>query len=417
MSADSFDVIVVGAGPGGTASALHMRRAGLEVLLVDRAGFPRDKVCGDHLGTKALRLLNELGLDEVVRRDDVQHAPGVRVFGERGDGVLLETRSGTGTTVVCARRTFDQQLLERARTSGVTFWSHARVDELLKSNDAVRGVRLTRLEGDGMDDDGARYPRSEAIEAPIVIGADGAYSVVARELRMPHLNDRHHGVGVRGYFRGIAFDDPVGHLEVHFLEAVAPGFLWLFPLADGLVNMGVVVISKTLKDRGIPLKDILFGCMQHPRLRDRLAGAELVGTTKEWGLPFGSRPREMAGNGWMLVGDAAALVDPIACEGVGNAMLSGKHAAAVAAMAVERRTYTEDVLQGYRANLMKELSRDLKLGYAMQRMGSRKRLLNRLIRKSGRSPELAKAIGAIMDEQWRRRYHYSPLFYLRMLMA
>lgn len=416
-----FDAIVVGAGPGGASAAHFMARAGLDVLLVDRAGFPRDKVCGDAISRKAAAMLPDMGIPDLTGVDECLPSYGVRFCSDEGPPLSLqfdrEFAEQRPASYVCTRRTFDRLLVQQAVAAGVTFWPHARVNELIREGERVHGVRLTRLQGEEGHATSDAFPRSESIEAPVVIGADGAYSVVARELRMPQLDERHYCAGIRAYMRNVAYEDPMHPLEVYFLDDVMPGYFWVFPLPGGRANVGVGMLSHSIKKSGIQLKDLLMECLQHPRLRDRFAGAELDGVTKGWGLPLGSKPRRMAGDGWMLVGDAASLIDPFAGEGIGNAMLSGRIAAGVAARALERRDSSYETLRAYPKQVMRELRGELRLSYAMQRMGNWKWLLDAVIRKGSRSPDLAKMMTGMFDDEKQRRRLLSPLFYLRVLTA
>ncbi|HEX7071342.1 MAG TPA: NAD(P)/FAD-dependent oxidoreductase [Rhodothermales bacterium] len=416
-----FDAIVVGAGPGGATAAHYMGRAGLKVLLVDRAGFPRDKVCGDAISRKATAMLPELGISSLEGLDDCMPSYGVRLAGDRGDPLSLtfkeEYDRGAPPSYVCTRRSFDRLLVDRAVAAGATFWPYARVDELLRQGDQVNGVRLTRLQGNGSGEPGDRFPRSEAVNARVVVGADGTYSVVARELRMPQLDDRHYCAGIRAYFRNVATEDPLHHLEVYFLEQVMPGYFWVSPLPGGRANVGVSMLSHTVKKRGIQLKDVLVECLQHPRIRDRFANAEMEGVTKGWGLPLGSKPRRMAGDGWMLVGDAASLVDPFAGEGIGNAMLSGRLAAETVVRAAESQRGSYDVLKAYPKSVMNALKGDLRLSYRLQRLGNWKWLLNGVIQKGSRSQDLTRVMTGMFNDGHHARRLLSPLFYVRVLTA
>ena len=415
-----FDALVVGAGPAGSTAAYHMARAGLSVLLVDRVAFPRDKVCGDAISRKATRLLAEMEIDLPLHFTVATPSYGVRLCGGHGEALALsfheDFERGTPPGYVCSRRTFDALLLARAIEAGCTFWHHARFDELLWARDRVVGARIAVLEAPYEGASGA-FPRSETVKAPLVLGADGAYSVVARELRMPQPDEKHFYSGARAYFEGVAFDDPLHHLEVHFLDHLLPGYFWIFPLPDGRANVGVAMLAEAVKERGVEMRAILEECLQYPQLSERFAGSQMVGAPKAWGLPLGSRPRKLFGNGWMLLGDAASLVDPFAGEGIGNAMISGRHAAECAARAVEQRSFGTNVLRGYGRSVMRELSSEFRLSRSLQRLGHRKWLLNSVIRRGSRSRELAAIMTGMFDDAGKRRRLLSPLFYLRLMVS
>ncbi|NBC17047.1 MAG: geranylgeranyl reductase, partial [Bacteroidetes bacterium] len=155
----------------------------------------------------------------------------------------------------------------------------------------------------------------------------------------------------------------------------------------------------------------------HPRLRDRFAGAERIGPVKGWGLPLGSKPRTMAGDGWMLVGDAASLVDPFTGEGIGNAMVSGEQAGLWAQKAHAAGDFSGAFLQDYERDVMDRIRGELRLSYLLQRIGQWKWLLNTVIRKASRSDELADTISCMFDDMTERRRLLNPAFYLRVLAA
>lgn len=367
-------------------------------------------------------MLAEVGIDSLEGLEECQPSYGVRLFGDDGASLSLsyddEFARGEPAGYVCSRRSFDEMLVQHAIRNGVTFWPHTRVDELVREGEIVRGVRATRLQSlSGEDDSSERYPRSETLLAPIVIGADGAYSVVARELRIPQFDERHYYSGIRAYFRNVGFDDPMHHAEIHYLDEAAPGYFWISPLPDGRANVGVGMLSSSIKERRLQLKDVLIDALDHPHLRDRFKDADMEGVTKAWGLPLGSRPRKMAGDGWMLVGDAASLVDPFAGEGIASALLSGKLAGEAAVRARQRDSYSSSTLQDYPDRLMKSLRGQFRLSRAMQRLGRRRRILNAVIRKGGKSEDLTRVMTGMFDHQSSRTKLLSPLFYVRVLMA
>jgi flavin-dependent dehydrogenase len=172
-----------------------------------------------------------------------------------------------------------------------------------------------------------------------------------------------------------------------------------------------------IKKKDIKLKPLLDLLVDHPRFRHRFENAERIGKVQGWGLPLGSKPRTMHGNGWLLIGDAASLIDPFTGEGIGNAMVSGEKAAEWAGYAKSFNDYSAAHLKGYEEAVLDYLQDELKLSHAMQRLGNFKWLLNTVIRKASRSPELADAISAMFDDESQRRKLISPLFYLRVLTA
>jgi geranylgeranyl reductase family protein len=409
----SYDAIIVGAGPGGATAAAFMARAGLRPLLLDKDTFPRDKICGDAISGKSVDVMKRLGMiDDMVAAEQVG-SWGVTFSGPYGDEVAIPFTKMLDQPVapgfVCARLEFDQLVFEQAVKAGAEIWQNAKVTGLIMDeNGGGRRVLGVEVQHEG---------ETKEVRAPLTIGADGPYSTVVRALGMDQLDEDHYCAGLRSYYRGVTGFHERNHVEIHFVDEAIPGYFWIFPMANGMANVGVGMLSSVIKKKDIKLKPLLEVLVDHPRFRHRFENAERVGKVQGWGLPLGSKPRTMHGDGWLLLGDAASLIDPFTGEGIGNAMVSGEKAAEWAGYAKSFNDYSAAHLKGYEEAVLSYLGDELKLSHAMQRLGNFKWLLNTVIRKASRSAELADAISAMFDDESQRRKLVSPLFYLRVLTA
>ena len=387
-----------------------MARAGMNVLMVDHATFPRDKICGDAISGKSVDVLRELGMLDDLVADESIGSWGVTFSGPLGDEVAIPFTKALDQPVapgfVSSRIVFDNIVFEHAGRAGADIWQETSVEGIIQDNGRVTGIIVER---DG--------ETAQEVRAPIVIGADGAYSVVARDLGIEQLSERHYCAGLRAYYQGVTGFHELNHIEIHFVDESIAGYFWIFPMPNGMANVGLGMLSSVVKKRKLRLKPLLNRLVDHPRFRHRFENAERVGPVKGWGLPLGSKPRRMAGDGWMLVGDAASLIDPFTGEGIGNAMVSGWRAAQWTEKALEGGDTSAAFLKGYQQAVMDRLSGELKLSHAMQRLGNWKWLLNTVVRKASRSEELADAISCMFDDLEERKRLVSPLFYLRVLTA
>ncbi len=404
----NYDAVVVGAGPGGAAAAAFMAREGLRVLLLDRATFPRDKICGDAISGKSMGVMRKLGIDAAPA--EAVHTPirGVTFGGPGGAQVSIpfaHREDGDLPGFVCKRIDFDRIIVDAATESGADLRTAAEVRHLHVENGRVAGVEY-RQGG-----------RRHVAAAPIVVGADGAYSVVARELGFTQLRPKHYVAGLRAYYEGMGETLQPGFIELHFVDELLPGYFWIFGLPGAAANVGVGMLSSAVKERGVRLKSAFEQVVRHERFAERFAGARRASPIVGWGLPLGSNPRKMAGNGWMLVGDAASLIDPFTGEGIGNAMLSGMTSAKWAAEAHRRADFSASMLQAYEREVRNELRSELRLSHMLQRMLRRRRLVDLVIRKAARSEELADAISCMFDDLGARRRLLSPRFYLNVITA
>jgi menaquinone-9 beta-reductase len=360
---DEADVIVVGAGPGGSAAAYHMARHGLRVLLIDKSDFPREKVCGDGLTPRATRQLIRMGIDTSEKAGWLRNK-GLRVI---GGGVRLELdwpelASFPAYGLVRTRLDFDDILAKRAVEAGA----------LLRT-----GVNVT---GPVLDDDGRAAgvlaqagPAKEPVEyrAPLVVAADGVSGRLPLAMGLAKREDRPIGVGVRRYYHSPtrADDDYLeSWLELRSAEdheRLLPGYGWIFGLGDGRVNVGLGILNSSSA----------FGKTNYRSLL-----TDWLGTTPaDWGLcdeanadgpilgaalPMGFNRVPHYTRGVMLVGDSGGMVNPMNGEGIAYAMESGELAAEVAVQALARAPGAdrERALQAYPAELKMRFGGYYRLG-------------------------------------------------------
>ena len=290
------DVLVVGGGPAGAACAAAVRRArpDADVLVLDRAGFPRDKVCGDGIAPEGLDVLAGLGIDVTALTAGFPDVPRLRLTGPRGTTV---ERATARPSVVVPRAVLDGRLLDQVLAGGARFTRHT-----VRSID----VRPDHVEVDGR------------FAAPVLVGADGAESVVRRALGIaPNRPDRL-AVAIRGYAPVPPGAD--GVQVVTTTDQRWPAYAWSFPLGDGRANVGY----GELVSGGVTRAELVAG------LHRLLPGVEPVGL-RAHRLPLSTgRPRLPDGR-VLLAGDAQSLINPMTGEGIFYAVLSGALAGAASA--------------------------------------------------------------------------------------
>ena len=413
-----YDVIIVGGGPGGTSAASFLGMKGKKVLLLEKEAWPRDKTCGDALSGKSVEILNELGLSEQLEKADHSVVTGLTFSSPNGTLVKIPFNVSS--------KDISKGYVSRRMVSDYIMWQSAK-----KHCDAHDGMTVTSVVREGGEAAqgasatpgkivGVKAKGKDGVErefrGKIIIGADGVSSLVAREIRCTEVDPDHTCIAYRAYYSGITGMDQ--SLEIHFVKSCMPGYFWIFPLENGLANVGVGMVMSDMKKGNVNLqKAMLDAIAQNSLFKDRFANAKLVSPIKAWTLPFGSKKRKVHDDNVMLIGDAAGLVDPFSGEGQGNALLSGKLAAGVAAEALDANDTSAAFLAKYDTLLWNAVWNELQSSYNMQKLGRIEWLLNFVIGKAAKSPKAREAIAGTFTSKESRNEYSSPLFYVKLLLT
>ncbi|QBJ95671.1 geranylgeranyl reductase family protein [Rhodococcus sp. ABRD24] len=308
----STDVLVVGAGPAGSAAADWAARSGRDVLLVDAATFPRDKTCGDGLTPRAVAELDRLGLGTWVREHTVNR--GLRLTGW-GRELELPWPGGTLPHIGSAvRRTeLDDRLRQAAVKSGAQMVQGAKAVGVEREGDRVRAVTMKTADG------------TRTVACSRLIVADGVRSTLGKQLGREWHRDTAFGVAARAYATSGRSDDPwiTSHLELRDeAGTVQPGYGWVFPLGTGEVNIGVGTLATAKRPAPGALRPLLELYVAQRRAEWQLDGD--VRSVASALLPMGGAVSGVAGRNWALIGDAAACVNPLNGEGIDYGLEGGR---------------------------------------------------------------------------------------------
>jgi len=413
------DVLIVGAGPGGCTAALKLAQLGVDAVLVDRSRFPRDKVCGDALSGKVMRTLERLDpalVIELRQQSELLPSWGVTFVAPSGRSLRVpfsrNPGEGQAPGAILPRMQFDNFMLDAVKRNGrVRVIEGATAKQFERTNDSWT-----------VDLVGQDLPLIRC-RPKLLLDASGANSHFARHVGKLPMEPRHHCAGVRAYFQGVTNLDAQGFIELIFLEELLPGYLWIFPLPNGRANVGLGLRSDVVRKRGADLKALMTQLItEHPQLKARFANATMEGSIQGMGLPLASKRWPISGDGYMLIGDAAHLIDPFTGEGISHAMISGMHAADVAASVITTpRQATSGKgwqrLREYDQRVWKRLGKEIGISTRLQQLANKPWLFNLVVNKAINNPALADTISSMFNDLDMRERLKSPRFYMDLLLG
>lgn len=351
---ETADVIVVGAGPGGAAAAAYLSGHGLDVLLLEKSAFPRDKICGDGLTPRAVRELIYLGVP-IDEEDGWQRTKGLRIL---GGGMRLELDWPGNETfppfgLVRTRHDLDELLARHAVARGARLLERMNVQApILDERGHICGVTAKV-----MGEDGRATGQTREFRSQVVVAADGNSSRLSLAMDRPKRDDRPMGVAVRAYYETPRHDDD--YLE-SWLELWArgdegerdvlmPGYGWIFPVGDGTANVGLGILDTADAFGTFDYRDVMRRWIATMPEGWTINEDTQQGPIRGAALPMCFNRQPLYDRGLLLVGDAGGMVNPFNGEGIAEAMESGRHAAEVIASALARATpgEREAVLRSY----------------------------------------------------------------------
>lgn len=405
-------VCIVGAGPGGALASLALSKLGIEHAIVDKETFPRDKICGDACSGKVVEALKKIdpSLVEKIFKETQIELPswGVKFIAPSRKELRVPFKpdyhieKDTPPGFISKRIDFDNFLVEQLKLK-----KEALLIENFEIVDYTRENGIWSISGKN---------NTAIIHAPILLIADGAHSQFAKKIAKQEVDKEHHAAGLRAYYENVEGMDAENFIELHFIKTLLPGYFWIFPLPNGGCNVGLGMRSDIVGKKKLNLKKELQEIIENdPVISKRFKNAKPIGKVQGWGLPLGSIKRKISGEGYMLLGDAASLIDPFTGEGIGNAMLSGYIAADVCKEAIETEKYSEEMMTKYDEIIYKRFWSEFNLSRQLQQLSMKKWLFNFVINKAVSNKTLSETISCMfVDLDIRERFR-KPSFYLKML--
>lgn len=404
----------MGAGPAGAGTSIYLTMAGIPHVILEKEAFPRDKVCGDACSGKTafvLRKANPEWLEEIFRQEDkFMPSNGIVFVAPNGKALNIpynpnRAPGDQAPGFTTPRLIFDNFLFQKLPSKYNSIYQKASVKSIEQQTDGA--IKVIFTQGDN----------TYEVYAPLIVGADGDKSLVRKTFLNSHISDKTYAVGLRAYYSGVTELHPENFIELHFLPELLPGYFWIFPMPNGITNVGVGILSERIRAKKINLREQMLNAIKNnPNIRHRFANATLVDKIQGWGLPMGMEQLPISGDNFLLTGDAASLIDPFSGEGIGNALYSGMLAAYAIEKAIAENRYDRNFLkESYDDVLYKRIGDELKLSTTLQRLCRFPWLFNFVVNKANKSPSLSKTISCMFTDLDLRDQLRKPSFYLKIL--
>lgn len=399
-------VIVVGGGPAGSSTAWSLARQGVDVVLVDRARFPRDKVCAEYLSPQCSRIFATMGVLNSIESLGPAQLTGMKVRSPDGSVIHGEFAANHGfrgfrdSGLAVRRIALDEVLVRAAEAAGAKVIEGARVTDIVRESGRVTGIRFR---GDGRD---------SIISAPVIVGADGLRSVVGRRLGLIHARRWPRRIALVAHYRGVRGVGPDGELHLD-----RSGYCGLADVGSGLTNFAVVVPVSRSREVSRDRNGFLESWIRsRPHLASRFQEAERIDQVKATG-PFASFSRRSWAPGAALVGDAAEFFDPFTGEGVYSALRGGEILAPFIAEGLNGTTTLDLALAGYDNARRKEFSGKWTIEKMVSLAVATPWIANRMARALSRRREMADLMVGVAGDFVPPREVLRPSFILKLLLA
>ena len=409
MAEHEFDLLIAGAGPAGCTLALNLAGKSLRIGIIEKDWFPRHKICGDALSGKVLSVMKRipgnvyddflLNVDKIPSRGIHFIAPNHHVL----DVPFQLTRETTTQApgYICKRNDFDNFLFAKLRDhANIQIFEGEKISEVITHHDHVH-VKTGNHQFLGQ----------------MIAGADGVHSTVRKYLHGIPVDNRHFCTGIRAYYENIKNLHPENFIELIFLKELLPGYFWIFPSTAAQVNAGFGMMQNRITERKENLvhifNDLITG---HPLLAPRFRNARITGKPEAHTLPLGTWKSKRSGNRFVLLGDAAFLVDPFTGEGIGNAMASGEIAASILENCFRVNDFSSRALAAYDNRIERRFAQEFRTAAVMQRFARSAWLVNLVVEKARKNKGVSDLLTAMFTNEDVKEKLTRPGFYAGLLL-
>lgn len=407
MEQVNYDIAIVGAGPAGLSAAIFLAEKGYKIALIDKKEFPKDKACGGAVSDRSLNVLSRMPnnlYQEFMQIAEESSSLGLRLFAPNYHYFDIKPKPEAhhqSVAYIIKRKEFDNFLFESLMRYKNVQFHKAKIKSVQISSEKA-SLDLENLQ----------------INTKIVVGADGTNSFIAKKLLPKSLSKPEDITAVRVFYENISGFDSENLAELHYIKNLVPFYFWIFPLPNNQYNVGLGLSKEILKKKGLKLHDILHEIIEkHPQISERFKNAKQISEVKAHNLPIFTNKERISGERFLLVGDAASMVDPLFGEGIGNALLSGELAAYHIDSIFDLGDFSAKNNLKYDQNIYKKMWAEVQIHYRLTKFFTKPFWYNYLIKKAGRSKYFQNVVNEMLENDFKKKKLLNPLFYARLIFS
>ena len=405
---NDFDVVIIGAGPAGCITALHLAHSGLKIAVIDKSVFPRDKICACGITWKAQRALKALPDDiynDFFKLKALKESWGVKIYSSNSKSIIANFKNPCSENTrpflyISQRKVFDNVLFK-----SLSKYKNIKTFEGFRVNDIFRDKNKIIVK-----------TKDKNFYSNFVVGADGTNSVVSKKLA-GFNNSKTPLCAVRAFYENISGIHADNYIEIFFIKKYLPAYFWIFPYSKTEANVGMALLTDRIVNKKCNLIKIFLKIIEsHPLISPRFKNAKIKGSVQGFGLPLFIKKRNISGERFLLTGDAASLVDPLTGEGIGNAMYSGQIAAKHIIECFDKNDFSSNFMKNYNDIIYADLLKKFKISNVLKTYIKYPWIINLFVKKLNKYKEQGQEdVKIYKDEKFFIELE-NPLNFLKFLI-
>ncbi len=390
-----FDVVIIGAGPSGLATALSLKNKSLRVALIEKEVFPRKKTCGDAISIDVVNQLRKMDYniyEKFLKIKEKSIISGLKLYSPVGYSTFFKFNTTKNYGYICKRYIFDAFLFDEVKNcNNVNIFQQTKVENVVFKNKYAEA-----------------YAGKFKFTSKIVVFANGAFSNIKQ---VKNKQKFFNSFAAQVYFKNVKFESKE-YIELHFFKQTLPNYLWIFPGFNNTANIGLGLLPKFIKKTNKKPKQVLEEIL-NTSFKQRFNNAQQISEIKTFPLPSMQKKRKISGHRFLLTGDAASLIDPFSGEGIANAIRSGRFAANHIISCFNKNNFSEKYNENYDKFIYKLLWKEFKNNNNLRRLFSFPALINWGIKRSNNNKFYHSIFNYTINKPDKRNKLFNPFLYLK----